>query len=168
MMAASDSRCRSKQSDRRHMTRRPPPETQGRRPSARGHNQQVARFKDIVFDSPRPSAIARFWAAALDEYDVAPYDDAEIARLHSLGIDDLDDDPSVLVERADGGRPRIFFQLVPESKVVKNRVHIDLDSDDPDAEISRLVSLGARVVNEYDHLTTLADPDGNEFCVTRH
>jgi hypothetical protein len=126
----------------------------------------VARIREITFDSPHPASIARFWAAALDGYDVAPYDDAELERLRGLGIDDVDDDPTVLVVRADGGTPQLTFQLVPESKMVKNRVHLDLVADDRAAEVARLTGLGARVLASYDHWTTLADPDGNEFCVT--
>jgi hypothetical protein len=127
----------------------------------------MATIGDIVFDSPRPSAIASFWAAVLDGYDIAPYDDAELDRLRNLGIYDVADDPSVLVE-APGVRPRLFFQLVPESKVVKNRVHLDLTTDDADAEVDRLTRLGARVLGDHDRWITLADPDGNEFCVHRH
>jgi hypothetical protein len=123
-------------------------------------------IREVTFDSPHPASIARFWAAALDGYDVAPYDDAELERLRGLGIDDVDDDPTVLVVRADGGTPQLTFQLVPESKMVKNRVHLDLVADGRAAEIARLTGLGARVLAEYDHWTTLADPDGNEFCVT--
>lgn len=120
----------------------------------------------MTFDSPHPASIARFWAAALDGYDVAPYDDAELERLRGLGIEDVDDDPSVMVEAADGSPPRLCFQLVPESKVVKNRVHLDLATDDRAAEIARLEGLGARVLAAFEHWTTLADPDGNEFCVS--
>lgn len=50
--------------------------------------------------------------------------------------------------------------------MVKNRVHLDLTADDTAAEIARLSSLGARVLASYEHWTTLADPDGNEFCVS--
>jgi Glyoxalase-like domain len=134
----------------------------------------VARIRDVVFDSPRPASIARFWADALDGYDVAPYDDAELDRLRALGITDISDDPTVLVEPSGlaeatpGPTPRLFFQFVPESKVVKNRVHLDLSADDPAAEIERLTGLGARVLAEHERWTTLADPDGNEFCVLRH
>jgi Glyoxalase-like domain len=126
----------------------------------------VARIREVTFDSPHPASIARFWAAALDGYDVAPYDDAELERLRGLGIEDVSDDPSVLVVPADGRLPQLTFQLVPESKVVKNRVHLDLATDDRAAEVARLTSLGARVLAEYEHWTTLADPDGNEFCVS--
>lgn len=133
----------------------------------------MARIRDVVFDSPRPSSIARFWAAALAGYAVAPYDDAELARLRAAGITDIMDDPSVMVEPsgsaafASGPMPRLCFQLVPESKVVKNRVHLDLSADDPAAEIARLTELGATVAAEHEHLTVLADPDGNEFCLSR-
>ncbi len=126
----------------------------------------MARIREVTFDSPHPASIARFWAAALDGYDVAPYDDAELERLRGLGIEDVNDDPTVLVVRADAEPPQLTFQLVPESKVVKNRVHLDLAAEDRGAEIARLTSLGARVLAEYDHWTTLADPDGNEFCVS--
>jgi predicted enzyme related to lactoylglutathione lyase len=45
----------------------------------------MARIHDIVFDCHRPAPLARFWAAVLDGYDVAPYDEAEIERLVALG-----------------------------------------------------------------------------------
>src|SRR5438552_18218281 len=104
----------------------------------------MARLHDVVFDCHRPSALARFWAGVLDGYEIAPYDDAEIERLRSLGIDDIADDPNVLVE-APGAGPRFGFQLVRESKVVKNRVHLDLLCEDLAAETARLVALGAQV-----------------------
>jgi hypothetical protein len=125
----------------------------------------MAKIRDVVIDCAHPASLARFWAAALDDYQVAPYDEAELARLRSKGIDDPEDDPTVLVEAGPGVRPRLFFQLVPESKVVKNRVHLDLASADRDAEVDRLVALGASIVGTYDGWVTLADPEGNEFCV---
>ncbi len=103
----------------------------------------------------------------MDGYEVAPYDAAEHERLRAMGIRDPEDDPTVLVVAA--GHPRLFFQRVPEAKVVKNRVHLDLSADDPNAEIDRLVSLGATVLNRHDEgehrWVTLADPEGNELCV---
>ena len=60
---------------------------------------------------------------------------------------------------------------MPEEKVVKNRLHIDLRPDDQAAEVARLEGLGARRVDvgQGDESTwvVLADPDGNEFCVLR-
>jgi len=81
----------------------------------------------------------------------------------------------------DGKGPRVFFQRVPESKAVKNRVHLDLyvsagpgatpedRKADIEPEAERLVALGAERVegrqerNEY--FVVMRDPEGNEFCV---
>lgn len=129
----------------------------------------VAAVADIVFDCARPARLARFWAAALDDYEVAPYDNEELARLRSIGITDIEDDPTVLVEPGNGRGPRLWFQLVPEAKLVKNRVHLDLRADDVDAEVDRLIRLGARELHEQrnDGLVVLQDPEGNEFCLLR-
>jgi hypothetical protein len=56
----------------------------------------MATIRDIVIDCERAPALARFWATVLEEYDVRPYDDAEIARLASLGLTP-DTDPVVFV-----------------------------------------------------------------------
>jgi predicted enzyme related to lactoylglutathione lyase len=95
---------------------------------------------------------------------VAPYDEAEIERLRALGIVDLEDDPTVLVE---GPGPRLFLQRVPECRQVKNRVHLDLAVADLGSEVRRLVNLGASVIETYDSHVWLADPQGNDFCMTR-
>jgi hypothetical protein len=120
----------------------------------------MARIRDIVVDCARPAALARFWASVLADYDVAPYDEAELARLRAMGIDDVEDDPSVLVEGPPDA-PRFFFQRVREQKAVKNRVHLDLGDDDVD----RLVGLGASVIAHQPRWTVLSDPEGNEFCL---
>ena len=64
----------------------------------------------------------------------------------------------------------ILFQKVPEPKVAKNRAHIDFDADDMDAEVARLVGLGGTVRDQHSlgafRWTIVADPEGNEFCVT--
>ncbi len=74
------------------------------------------------------------------------------------------------------GRPSLYFMKVPETKVVKNRLHLDLLTEGPmESEVERLVKAGARVVEvrqdpdslqNPDTWTVLADPEGNEFCVT--
>jgi hypothetical protein len=120
---------------------------------------------DVVFDCRHPASLARFWAAALDGYRVAPYDEAELARLRSMGVDDPEDDPSVLVEPVAGRGPRLFFTRVPEPKTVKNRVHLDLRAPDVDREVERLVGLGARVLGKVEDWVVLADPEDGEFCV---
>src|SRR5688572_20678768 len=98
---------------------------------------RMAWLHDIVFDSRHPASLARFWAGVLDGYEVAPYDEAELERLRGKGIFDPEDDPMVLVERPGGPGPRYLFQLVPESKVVKNRLHLDVRADDLAAELRR-------------------------------
>ncbi len=122
----------------------------------------MAQLRDIVIDCSHPASLARFWAAALDGYAIAPYDAEEIERLRSLGITDLEDDPSVLVE---GPGPRLFLQVVPEAKQAKNRVHLDLTAAKPEDELARLCRLGARVITRYESHVLLTDPQGNEFCV---
>ena len=64
----------------------------------------------------------------------------------------------------------ILFQKVPEPKVAKNRAHIDFDAADLEAEVERLVGLGGAKIAEHSlgafRWTVVADPEGNEFCVT--
>ena len=125
-----------------------------------------SRLRDIVIDCARPSTQAAFWAEVLG-YRVRPYDDAEIARLKAAGIHDVADDPSVAIDAPDGG-PNIWFELVPEPKTGKNRVHLDVDLR-PGETLDWLVSLGATVVRPRgttpgQRWTVLADPEGNEFC----
>ena len=126
----------------------------------------MARIRDVVIDSRHPASLARFWAAALEGYEVAPYDEAELDRLRAAGIDDPADDPTVLVETSSRGTPRLLFQLVPEPKLVKNRVHLDLTCADVGAEVERLAGLGALVLAQQERWVTMADPEGNEFDVT--
>ena len=122
----------------------------------------MARLRDIVVDCRHPASLARFWASILEGYAVAPYDEAELARLRSKGVFDPEDDPTVLVEGPPGS-PSFFFQRVPEAKTVKNRVHLDLDGDP--GELERLLSSGAAVMARHPEWTVLADPEGNEFCL---
>ncbi len=64
----------------------------------------------------------------------------------------------------------ILFQQVPEPKTAKNRAHIDFDAGDMPAEVDRLIALGGSIVAEHSlgdfRWTIVADPEGNEFCVT--
>lgn len=128
-----------------------------------------SRLRDIVVDCARPSVLAAFWAEVLG-YQVAPYDDDEIARLKATGIADVADDPTVMIlpPPEDDSGPRIFFVLVPEGKVVKNRLHFDVQLR-PGEDLAWLERLGARVVRRIDPAagrdwTVLTDPEGDEFC----
>jgi hypothetical protein len=139
----------------------------GRHPTLGRQNLDMARIADITFDCEHPASLARFWAATLDGYEIAPYDDAEIERLRSLGYDGPEDDPGVMVI---GPGPRVCCQLVPEQKTAKNRAHLDLRCEgDLGAEVDRLLALGAtKLAHQPDggEWVALADPAGNEFCVS--
>jgi hypothetical protein len=121
----------------------------------------VAALQEVVFDCEQAPRLARFWAAALDGYDVRPYDDPEMQRLAALGLTP-DTDPIVMV---DGPGITLCFQQVPEPKRDKNRVHLDICSDDWRGEVERLRALGASVLAEHEQHTVMLDPEGNEFCV---
>lgn len=140
----------------------------------------------LVVDCADPDRLARFWAAALG-YELAPppagfatWDD----HYRDLGVPE--DELGVGADRISDPRghgPAIWFQIVPDAKVVKNRLHIDIHASgartDPletrrervDAEARRLVDLGATVVrvlfqDGLDHYAVaLKDPEGNEFDI---
>ena len=109
----------------------------------------ASHIKSVSFDAADALALARFWAAVLGS--------------------DVDEDSTAdkaFVEAAGWGGPNIWFTRVPEPKTAKNRVHFDLRAPGPmDREVRRLEALGARVLWATEHLTTLQDPEGNEFCV---
>ena len=119
-------------------------------------NTMVAsRLRDIVFDCDDQRRVARFWAEVLGY------------SLHPEQPDATPDDPVVIV--ASHGGVRIWFNKVPEPKITKNRVHIDIDMPDT-VEMDRLLRLGAcvlRRVHAHDGKrawTIMADPEGNAFC----
>jgi predicted enzyme related to lactoylglutathione lyase len=72
---------------------------------------------------------------------------------------------------ADGQGVEVLLQRVPEAKSTKNRLHLDLRATDLDAEVQRVVALGALLLTSEPVMEAgwrwhiLADPDGNEFCV---
>lgn len=123
----------------------------------------MARLRQIVVDARQPAALARFWAVALDGFDLRAYDDAEVARLAALGLTP-ETDPVVILDGPHG--LEVCFQQVEVEPVRKKPLHLDVDSDDRDAEVARLVALGASVVERFDAHTWLRDPEGNDFCVT--
>jgi predicted enzyme related to lactoylglutathione lyase len=108
----------------------------------------------VTVDCADAAALAGFWAAALD-WDVAPGASATFAAVGG--------------PRRPADSPSLLFARVPEPKAAKNRWHLDLDTTDPDAEIARLVGLGAtvgrRVAEDGAGWVTLTDPEANEFCV---
>ena len=127
----------------------------------------------VTFDCASPAAMARFWGPALGYVTPPPPDGFESweawARHHGVPDDELDD--GAYLADPDGVLPSLSFLRVPEGKVVKNRLHLDLRPDDRDAEVARLESLGAHRVDigQGEDVTwvVLADPEGNELCVLR-
>ncbi|WKD34856.1 VOC family protein [Streptomyces xanthophaeus] len=112
--------------------------------------------RHITVDCSDAYSLGQFWAAVLDG---------------SLADDDLPGDPEALV-RAPGST--LLFVTVPDAKSVKNRMHVDLEPQDRtrDEEVERILALGAAVVGDHRRpdgtgWVTLADPEGNEFCVER-
>jgi len=146
----------------------------------------VATRIQVTIDCADPGRLARFWADALGYRLEEPPDgfvswqDYWVSR--GLPPEEVEDGYDSIVD-PDGVRPRIWFQPVPEPKVVKNRVHLDLGVSGGrqvplptrrrrvDAEAERLVAAGAtrlRVLSEeaVDHYAVvMADPEGNEFCL---
>jgi hypothetical protein len=121
----------------------------------------VAKLRQIVVDCRHPASLARFWAAVLDGYEVLAYDDEEVARLATLGLTP-ETDPFVVVV---GPGPEFGFQLVEVVDLPKKPMHIDISAADRDAEVARLVRLGATVKERFDDHTWMLDPEGNDFCV---
>jgi predicted enzyme related to lactoylglutathione lyase len=111
----------------------------------------ASRFYTVVVDAEDPATLARFWAEVLEWKLVFEADD------------------EVVIAKDEDRYPGLVFVTVPEAKQVKNRLHIDLAPDDRDAEVERILGLGAARadVGQSSEVTwvVLADPEGNEFCV---
>ncbi|MEE6263550.1 VOC family protein [Plantactinospora sonchi] len=108
-------------------------------------------WENLVVDAADPARLARWWAEALG-YQI---------------VNELPDE--VEIRRAPDVLPALVFVPVAEHKETKNRLHIDLRPTDREAEVERLVDMGARHVDVGQSSdvtwTVLADPEGNEFCV---
>ncbi|MGW1372980.1 VOC family protein [Streptomyces sp. NPDC002446] len=165
----------------------------------------MSRQIQITFDAHDPRALSFFWRDALGYVHPAPpgvdlpenTDPSAGSRLPSGGEDPLaawDDflarigvpeeqrNTMSAIEDPDGHGPRLLFQQVPEGKVAKNRVHLDvraapgLEGEERmaalEAECDRLVALGATRVRRFEPAPPLGsgfivmtDPEGNEFCL---
>jgi hypothetical protein len=126
----------------------------------------TVRIASVTFDCADALAVGRFWSEALRR----PLDPKASSDFAAIGFSGRRDKVGwAPVERDDD--PTWLFVQVPEPKVAKNRMHLDVMTPDPEAEVARLVELGAtRVVDmdEYGYKwTVMADPEGNEFCVAK-
>ena len=138
----------------------------------------------VTFDSSDPHTLADWWAETLG-WTVEPSDEAFIRRMIAEGYATEDDTKThngslvwkegaairhpAGLERA----PRVLFEVVPEPKTVKNRVHLDLriGDNDLDAEVEKLTARGATYLRRGQQGPThvwvvMTDPEGNEFCVS--
>jgi len=140
----------------------------------------------LVIDCTDPEPLARFWASALGYVLEPPPDGFESwdAYRRDLGIpeEELGGGADCIVD-PDGHGPRIWFQVVPDRKTIKNRLHVDIGASGGrlvpietrrqrvDAEAARLAGLGARILGPLvseglDHYAVaMKDPEGNEFDI---
>jgi hypothetical protein len=142
----------------------------------------------ICIDCAEPHRLAAFWAVALEfvvedhaalvqrlldagvvtEAEVTTVD-GRLAWRDAAAVRDPDGPVNEATGTGLGGR--VLFQKVPEEKTVKNRVHLDLHvgAEHRPAVVARLTELGGRVLWEGQQgpnsWVTMADPEGNEFCV---
>ncbi len=133
----------------------------------------------VTLDAANPHVLADWWAETLG-WSVEPSDEAFIRRMIAEGFAQESETMTyrgtlvwaegAAIKRADG--QRFLFQRVPEPKVGKNRMHLDVrvGADNAEAQVAALVARGATVLHtgqQGPHMwTTLADPEGNEFCVS--
>lgn len=106
-------------------------------------------WEQIIVDSSDPITLGRWWAEALGW---AVIDESE-------EIIEIGPEPDRM--------PGLLFAPVPEGRTSKNRLHPDFRPDDQEAEVARLLSLGARrrdTAQDGQRWVTLLDPEGNEFC----
>jgi hypothetical protein len=110
----------------------------------------------ITFDCSDAYKLASWWSEVVGQ---------------PIHADDNPGDEAALIEMPAG--PRLLFIQVPDSRTVKNRVHLDLCPEGTrDAEVERLLGLGATLFEDHRRpdgsgWITLTDPEGNEFCVER-
>ena len=138
----------------------------------------------VTVDSGDPHGLADWWAETLG-WQVEPQDEAFIRRMISAGHA-ADSDTKLhngalvwregaAIRHPEGTEraPRVLFQLVPEAKTVKNRVHLDvrIGADDVERAVAGLTARGAKFLHTGQQgpysWVTLADPEGNEFCVSQ-
>jgi catechol 2,3-dioxygenase-like lactoylglutathione lyase family enzyme len=116
------------------------------------------RIQCVVVDCHDPAAVAAFWEAALGW-----------RRTHETPDEIVLEPPAG--SAADGVAPDLLFVRVPDPTPGKNRLHFDLRPRAQDAEVARLIELGARPTSVGQgpdvSWVVMADPEGNEFCVLR-
>lgn len=140
----------------------------------------VKQFQ-VTFDCSAPERVARFWCEVLG-YVVPPPPEGFASWVDfNRALPAEQQDSAFACIDPSGVGPRLFFQRVPEGKVVKNRVHLDVRVGTGlvgeerlaalEAECVRLVTLGAARVRVLpadgvnESCIVMQDPEGNEFCL---
>ncbi|GHA96080.1 MULTISPECIES: VOC family protein [Streptomyces] len=139
------------------------------------------RQVQVTFDCARPERVARFWCEVLGYVAPSPPEGFATWDDYNGSLPAADRDAWFACSDPSGVGPRLFFQRVPEGKVVKNRVHLDVRVGTGlvgeerlaalEAECARLVALGAvreRVLladEENESCIVMQDVEGNEFCL---
>ena len=133
----------------------------------------------VTFDAGDPHALAAFWAQVLgtevedhSEFVDQLVADGRVPAEHRIIINGRSAFRDAAACRDPHGvEPRCFFQKVPEVKVAKNRMHLDIhvEPERKADEVARLTDLGAELISTHDDRGPLTyvmrDPEGNEFCV---
>jgi hypothetical protein len=135
----------------------------------------------IVFDAAEPARLADFWELAMGYVKESPPPGfatwADFARAINLPEEQWGDQASVV--DPEGAGPRLYFQRVPEGKVAKNRVHLDVRvalglngearAQRIEEHVARLLEAGASIAwrnsDPRGEVVVMRDPEGNEFCV---
>jgi len=140
----------------------------------------MVRQVQVAIDCADPGLLARFWADLLGYQLEEPPPGYRSWAEFSRTVGAAGEEWHAVVDPDDVG-PRLLFHRVPEGKVAKNRLHLDVRVGGVrgtpkhvrrpivDAEVNRLLSRGARHVrtedDETDYFAVMQDPEGNEFCV---
>jgi hypothetical protein len=123
----------------------------------------TVKLAAVTVDCQDALTVGRFWSAALGR----PLDPNPSSDFAAIGMNEHRDVRGWRL----GGDPTWLFARVPEGKSAKNRLHLDLAAADPEAEVARLVELGAKRVTDMDEWgyrwTVMQDPEGNEFCLAQ-
>jgi hypothetical protein len=135
----------------------------------------------ITFDCASPTRVARFWCEVLGYVLPPPPEGFATWDAYELSLPPEKRDAGAVCQDPSGVGPRMYFQRVPEGKVVKNRVHLDVRVGTGlvgeerlaalEAECARLLPLGAVRLQllladeENESCLVMQDIEGNEFCL---
>ncbi|AJT40753.1 VOC family protein [Psychromicrobium lacuslunae] len=111
----------------------------------------MVKLSSITVNAHQPQRLAEFWSEFLE---------TDVAFEHE----------GFIWLKPTEGQTRLAFQQIDQPTEGRRRLHLDLTSEDPEAELARALSLGASQLEDHwagsFHWVVLADPEGNEFCIS--